>query len=176
VCVCVRRQVEQKEGKGYCTPDSLAVGVARIGSKTEKMVCGTLTDLLKIDFGGPLHSLVLPGNVSGYEQEALFHYHWNKEAVLAEIQANKEAELKQSNEAYLKKKKESESRRIEQAAARLAKQQAKDEAVRARLAKMHENKADCSSSESEDDHEVVGEEEGEETDATNAPVIDNFLA
>ena len=55
---------EQEEGKhGVYNEDSLAIGVARVGSKTEKFVSGTLKQLCDADeeLGGPLHSLVLLG-------------------------------------------------------------------------------------------------------------------
>lgn len=39
--------------------NTLAIGVARLGSKTQKIVSGTLKELESIDFGAPLHSLVM---------------------------------------------------------------------------------------------------------------------
>ncbi|CTQ40841.1 diphthine synthase [Babesia microti strain RI] len=39
--------------------NTLAIGVARLGSKTQKIVSGTLKELESIDFGAPLHSLVI---------------------------------------------------------------------------------------------------------------------
>jgi diphthine synthase len=36
--------------------------VARLGSDTELMRAGTLAQLQKVDFGAPLHSLVLVGS------------------------------------------------------------------------------------------------------------------
>lgn len=43
--------------------ESLAIGAARVGGKTEKFVSGTLKQLCNSDeeLGGPLHSLVLLG-------------------------------------------------------------------------------------------------------------------
>lgn len=57
---------EMKSGEGtggVYGEESLAVGVARIGGKTEKFVSGTLKQLCLADqeLGGPLHSLVLLG-------------------------------------------------------------------------------------------------------------------
>ncbi|TAQ91059.1 hypothetical protein B7494_g614 [Chlorociboria aeruginascens] len=53
---------EEKEG-GVYTGESLAVGAARVGGRTEKFVSGTLKELCDADelLGGPLHSLVLLG-------------------------------------------------------------------------------------------------------------------
>jgi len=41
---------------------SLAIGVARVGAKDQKMVVGTLKELCDVDLGPPLHSLVLLGS------------------------------------------------------------------------------------------------------------------
>jgi len=39
--------------------DTLVVGVARIGAPTQKIVSGKIKDLIKLDFGSPLHSLIV---------------------------------------------------------------------------------------------------------------------
>ncbi|KTW27072.1 diphthine synthase [Pneumocystis carinii B80] len=41
---------------------TLAVGVSRMGFSTEKIVAGSLKQLASVDFGPPLHSLILFGN------------------------------------------------------------------------------------------------------------------
>ena len=43
------------------SPQSLAVGVSRLGSVDQKIVAGTLAQLAGADLGKPLHSLVLLG-------------------------------------------------------------------------------------------------------------------
>jgi diphthine synthase len=57
-----RLKGEEGEGGAY-SEDSLAVGAARVGGRTEKFVSGTLKQLCDADeeLGGPLHSLVLLG-------------------------------------------------------------------------------------------------------------------
>ncbi|KAG0172276.1 diphthine synthase [Apophysomyces sp. BC1034] len=55
-------EIEETREEGICTPDSLAIGCARIGTATQKIVAGSLGELLNVDFGGPLHSLVLVGS------------------------------------------------------------------------------------------------------------------
>lgn len=55
---------EEGEGKeGVYGEESLAIGAARVGGRTEKFVSGTLKQLCDADeaLGGPLHSLVLLG-------------------------------------------------------------------------------------------------------------------
>ncbi|RYP55655.1 hypothetical protein DL769_010081 [Monosporascus sp. CRB-8-3] len=62
---CARQmlEVEEERGEGVYGPDSLAIGAARVGGKTEKFVAGTLSQLCDADeaLGPPLHSLVLLG-------------------------------------------------------------------------------------------------------------------
>ncbi|RYP15519.1 hypothetical protein DL765_005638 [Monosporascus sp. GIB2] len=62
---CARQmlEVEEERGEGVYGPDSLAIGAARVGGKTEKFVAGTLRQLCDADdaLGPPLHSLVLLG-------------------------------------------------------------------------------------------------------------------
>ena len=55
-------EIEEEEKQGICTQDSLAVGLARVGADDEKIIAGTLEELKYLDFGGPLHSLILVGN------------------------------------------------------------------------------------------------------------------
>lgn len=54
-------EIEDERGEAVYAEDSLAIGAARIGSSTQKMVCGTLKELAETDLGPPLHSLVLLG-------------------------------------------------------------------------------------------------------------------
>jgi diphthine synthase len=49
----------------------LAVGAARLGSRDEKALASTLGRLKNQDFGGPPHSLVIPGRLHFMEAEAL---------------------------------------------------------------------------------------------------------
>lgn len=54
-------EIEGERGERVYTAESLAVGVARLGSAEEKMVAGTLRELSEADLGAPLHSVVLLG-------------------------------------------------------------------------------------------------------------------
>ena len=54
------------------TEDSVAVGVARIGSDTQQIICSTMRQLLSVDLGKPLHSLVIPApNIHFLERDML---------------------------------------------------------------------------------------------------------
>ena len=54
-----------------CGPDTLAIGVARVGAPSQQIVSGTLAELLTVDFGGPLHSLILVGDTDEVEREMI---------------------------------------------------------------------------------------------------------
>ncbi|KAK8931877.1 Diphthine methyl ester synthase [Metarhizium anisopliae] len=56
-------EIEDEKREGAYTRDSLAIGAARVGGKTEKFIAGTLEELCSTDdlLGPPLHSLVLLG-------------------------------------------------------------------------------------------------------------------
>ncbi|KAI5862047.1 Diphthine synthase [Durotheca rogersii] len=62
---CARQmlEVEEEKKEGVYGPESLAIGAARVGGRTEKFVAGTLKQLCDADeaLGPPLHSLVLLG-------------------------------------------------------------------------------------------------------------------
>lgn len=73
---CAQQLLESEEirGEGAYGPQSLAVGAARVGGRTEAFVSGTLQELAeKADevLGGPLHSLVLLGRRT-HELEHVF--------------------------------------------------------------------------------------------------------
>lgn len=58
-CVDQLLEAEDQHGGGCCAPGAAAVGCARLGRPDELIVAGTLDDLRRVDFGGPLHCLVL---------------------------------------------------------------------------------------------------------------------
>ncbi|KAM0484412.1 hypothetical protein ACHAPX_001835 [Trichoderma viride] len=62
-CAQQMLEIEEERKEGVYTKDSLAIGAARVGGKTEKFVSGTLEELCSTDeeLGAPLHSLVLLG-------------------------------------------------------------------------------------------------------------------
>ncbi|KAF8421435.1 putative diphthine synthase [Tirmania nivea] len=60
-CAQQMLEIEDERKKGVCGPDTLAVGVARLGTETQKIVSGTLAELAEVDMGKPLHSLVVVG-------------------------------------------------------------------------------------------------------------------
>ena len=72
-------EIETKRGENVYSKDTIAVGLARIGSPTQCIVAGTLEELLMVDFGGPLHSLVLVGEMHFLEADMLREFAFDKE-------------------------------------------------------------------------------------------------
>ncbi|HWG92522.1 MAG TPA: diphthine synthase [Candidatus Thermoplasmatota archaeon] len=64
-------RMERERGEGVLSPETLACGIARAGSSAPKVVAGPLAKLAEVDFGPPLHILVVPGSLHFSEEEAL---------------------------------------------------------------------------------------------------------
>jgi diphthine synthase len=88
VSQCASQMLEIEEAKkeagegGVYGEESLAIGAARVGGKTEKFVSGTLKQLCIADeaLGAPLHSLVLLGRrTHELESEYVREYAVDKE-------------------------------------------------------------------------------------------------
>jgi hypothetical protein len=58
-------------GCAVISPETLAVGLARVGQSDERVVFGPIADLVTVDFGAPLHSLVILGELHDMELEYL---------------------------------------------------------------------------------------------------------
>ncbi len=65
------QEMERRMGKGAAKDDSLVCVVARAGSPDSVVAAGPLTKLMAMDFGGPLHSIVVPGRLHFMEEESL---------------------------------------------------------------------------------------------------------
>jgi diphthine synthase len=65
-------EAESTLGEGvYDGKKTLCVGLARMGQPTQQMVAGTLEELTQADMGGPLHSLIVCGELHDLELEVL---------------------------------------------------------------------------------------------------------
>lgn len=60
-CAAQLLETETTRGERVYGPDSLATGVARIGSANQDVAVGTLAQMCQLDMGAPLHSLILLG-------------------------------------------------------------------------------------------------------------------
>lgn len=66
--------VQRRRGEGEelgVTEDTLCVGVARLGADDQAMRVATLQQLVSCDLGGPLHSLVITGQLHPLEVDML---------------------------------------------------------------------------------------------------------
>mmetsp|Transcript_10502 Transcript_10502/g.18558 ORF Transcript_10502/g.18558 Transcript_10502/m.18558 type:complete len:309 (-) Transcript_10502:24-950(-) len=67
---------EEVRKEGVLSRSTRCVGVARLGQDDQTIISGTLSDMLVADFGGPLHSLVLTGEVHHIEEDMLKFYEY----------------------------------------------------------------------------------------------------
>lgn len=70
-CIDQLEVLEEIRGEQQITPESFVIGCARLGSPDRKIVAGTISQIKRIDFGGPLHCLIFPGALHFIEEEAL---------------------------------------------------------------------------------------------------------
>lgn len=68
-------EAEEKHQQGVVSLDTKAVAMARLGQTTQKIVYGSLGELLEVkSLGGPLHCLAVCGKVHPLEQEVLDYF------------------------------------------------------------------------------------------------------
>jgi diphthine synthase len=63
--------IEQKRKENVFTDETICIGCARIGCSDFVIKMGKAKDLLKINFGKPLHCLIIPGTMHFMEEDAL---------------------------------------------------------------------------------------------------------
>ncbi len=66
--------IEEKKGKKVFTPETLAIGVARVGSLNQIVKADWAVQLTEYDFGGPPQTLIVPGELHFMETEALIRF------------------------------------------------------------------------------------------------------
>jgi len=66
--------MEKKQKENVLCEDSLVCVVARAGSDNPTIAANSIAFLKKIDFGPPLHTIVVPGNLHFMETEALIRF------------------------------------------------------------------------------------------------------
>ena len=65
------RKIERKRNEKVFLPKDWCIGVARLGSKNQKILAGTVTEISDADFGPAPHALIVPGALHFLEEEAL---------------------------------------------------------------------------------------------------------
>ncbi|KAK2962581.1 putative Diphthine methyl ester synthase [Blattamonas nauphoetae] len=68
--------LENEKKQNIFNLDTLCIGLTRVGSPDQRVIAGTAEQLLKVDFGPPLHSLIVPhpGQISEMEMEMINHW------------------------------------------------------------------------------------------------------
>ena len=64
-------KVEEERKEGIITEDTIAVGIARAGSNKPLVRADRIKNLINEDFGGPLHCMIIPGDLHFMEAEYL---------------------------------------------------------------------------------------------------------
>lgn len=94
-----------------------------------RIVSGTLSELLDIDFGDPLHTLVIPGDMHYIELDMYEHYHWNRAIRTIQKQKQVEEEQMRKEEEYKKRREEEKQRQQEAKEQFQAKKKAQQQAT-----------------------------------------------
>lgn len=68
------QEIESLRKEHVFSDETMCVGVARIASSTQKIVFARAQELLTVDFGGPMHSLIVPAQLHFHEEECLQLY------------------------------------------------------------------------------------------------------
>jgi diphthine synthase len=64
-------KIERMKGKSVFSDERLVIGIAHVGSLNPLVKCGSIKDVMKVDFGAPPHTLIIPGELHFMEAETL---------------------------------------------------------------------------------------------------------
>ena len=76
-CISQLLEIEALRQEGAYSQESMGVGVSRLGAIDQQVVAGSFSQLLDVDFGLPLHSFVICGDLEDFEAQVL-KLHMNK--------------------------------------------------------------------------------------------------
>ena len=71
--------------EGLIDENTLAMGIARVGSKDVCVKAGKVSELIDFDFGGPLHCIVIPSKLHIVEAEYLVEIAGADESILDDV-------------------------------------------------------------------------------------------
>lgn len=77
-------EIEERRAESAYNEDTSCVGLVRLGSEMQKIVAGSMKELLTVDFGPPLHCLVIVGKTHPIEEEVLEFYAVSKPCINTE--------------------------------------------------------------------------------------------
>ena len=64
-------EVEKEQKRNVVNDDTFAIVTSRVGIKTQKIISGKFSELLKMDFGEPPHSIIITGKLHFTESDAI---------------------------------------------------------------------------------------------------------
>lgn len=64
-------EIEARRKENAITPSTLVVGLARVGSPDQRVLCAPAKEWPRIELGPPLHTLIVPGALHFMEEAAL---------------------------------------------------------------------------------------------------------
>ncbi|GAX78495.1 hypothetical protein CEUSTIGMA_g5934.t1 [Chlamydomonas eustigma] len=67
-------EVEEIRKEGAYDGSTMCVGLSRLQADDQQIVAGTMKELLSVDFGAPLHCLIIAGDIHVVEEEILAFY------------------------------------------------------------------------------------------------------
>lgn len=73
-CIEQLQQSEENRKGGICPPETMCIGVARLGQPDQTIISGTLKELADVDFGAPLHSFIICGHMHDLELDYINFY------------------------------------------------------------------------------------------------------
>lgn len=68
-CIEQLLEIEERRQEKVYTGDTPCFGLARVGHDDQRIVSGTMTELLDVDFGPPLHTFVICGEMHFIEKD-----------------------------------------------------------------------------------------------------------
>ncbi|KAJ3413744.1 diphthine synthase [Chytridiales sp. JEL 0842] len=72
-------EIEEKRQENVYNKNTIAVGLSRVGAPDQRIIAGTMEELLTADFGEPLHSLVIAGEMHFLEADMVRGFAVNPE-------------------------------------------------------------------------------------------------
>lgn len=78
-CIDQLLEIEATRDEKAYSENTICVGLARVGAADQAIVSGTLKEVRNADLGGPLHSLILAGNMHFLEADTLKRFAVNVE-------------------------------------------------------------------------------------------------
>ncbi|KAF6243755.1 diphthine synthase [Nitrosopumilus sp. b1] len=64
-------ETEAEQIRKVISKSTFVIVASRIGFKTQKIICGSISKIQKVDFGKPPHTIIIPGNLHFTESDAL---------------------------------------------------------------------------------------------------------